>query len=128
MDLDNLETPMAMTRQEYYAQQNIPNNEVSANLNGQSLNGSSIEKLAKLLVAISDQDLEWQKDAVCKGSDPAKFYPGVGQSIGPARKICNECPVEVECRDYALENLEYGVWGGTSERQRVKIRRSRKKS
>lgn len=49
---------------------------------------------------------------------PARLIAAVSQ----AREICNACPVTRECLTYALENDErYGVWGGTSGRQRNKL-------
>ncbi|MBM4504330.1 hypothetical protein GS582_10965 [Rhodococcus hoagii] len=36
-----------------------------------------------------------------------------------AKKICERCPVLVECRTYALEHEErHGVWGGLTESER----------
>lgn len=44
-----------------------------------------------------------------------------------AKGICDGCPVREECLDYALNNHEYGIWGGTNFGERVKIRRQRRK-
>ena len=42
--------------------------------------------------------------------------------------MCEVCPVRVDCLEYALANrLDYGVWGGTSERERQRILRERRK-
>jgi WhiB family redox-sensing transcriptional regulator len=36
-----------------------------------------------------------------------------------AKEICAECPVQIECRNYALEIREqYGIWGGMTENER----------
>ena len=45
-----------------------------------------------------------------------------------AKAICASCPVEIECRIYAVDgNLDDGVWGGTDgdERQRMRRRQRR---
>lgn len=69
---------------------------------------------------------DWMDQAACKGMDPALFYPGPGESgwDHPARKVCAACPVKTQCLDHALANDErFGFWGGTSEKQRRKMRR-----
>jgi hypothetical protein len=43
-----------------------------------------------------------------------------------AKAICAECPYKARCLEYALVNHEIGIWGGTTDRQRSLIRRSRK--
>jgi WhiB family redox-sensing transcriptional regulator len=44
-----------------------------------------------------------------------------------AKRICSDCPVQVRCLEYALENrIDHGVWGGTSERQRRRILKARR--
>jgi hypothetical protein len=36
-----------------------------------------------------------------------------------AKSICGKCPVRVVCRDYALSTRVTGIWGGTTEAERV---------
>ena len=41
-----------------------------------------------------------------------------------AAVICRHCPVMMECRADALDNrVEFGVWGGLTERQRRAVLR-----
>lgn len=40
-----------------------------------------------------------------------------------AAMLCDGCPVKTPCLDYAIEHHEQGVWGGTHEDQRAKMRR-----
>lgn len=40
-----------------------------------------------------------------------------------AKYLCLICPHITECRDYALVHEDYGIWGGTSEKQRSLLRR-----
>ncbi len=43
------------------------------------------------------------------------------------KKICFECPYQRRCLEYALKNPELiGIWGGTTEYQRRRIRRGEK--
>lgn len=42
-----------------------------------------------------------------------------------AVRLCGVCPVRGECIEWAIEHNEYGIWGGTFEGTRVKIRRAR---
>lgn len=66
---------------------------------------------------------EWHDQAVCKGKDPDLWFLDRGDSSAEAKAICAECPVEAECLDWALTRKEpRGIWGGTSERERRRIR------
>ncbi len=68
----------------------------------------------------------WQIDANCLGVDPDLFFPERGGSTREAKQVCRGCVVRVECLEYALSNGEkFGIWGGTSERERRRIRRQR---
>ena len=63
----------------------------------------------------------------CRGTDPNLFFPDRGESLEPAKRICGECVVRDECLEHALLNGErFGVWGGTSERERRRLRRTRR--
>lgn len=71
-------------------------------------------------------DRSWLDDARCKGVDPEQFFVrGVAQSR-PAVRICDRCPVKEECLSYALEHdIDFGIWGGLTERQRRTFQRRR---
>jgi WhiB family redox-sensing transcriptional regulator len=63
----------------------------------------------------------------CRGVDPDLFFPDRGESLEPAKRICSECVVRDECLEHALASGErFGVWGGTSERERRRLRRTRR--
>lgn len=69
----------------------------------------------------------WKDLALCRGTDYEIWFPAVGQSdpmhLRSAASICNECKVQTECLNEALDNSDYvGFWGGTNERERKEIR------
>ena len=68
----------------------------------------------------------WQSRANCMGVDPELFFPERGASTREAKEVCRGCVVRSDCLEYALANGEkFGIWGGLSERERRKVRRSR---
>ena len=71
---------------------------------------------------------EWSERSSCKGVDPDLFFPeGPSAALAQAKEICRGCPVRNPCLDYAIDNNErFGVWGGTSERERRRITRARR--
>jgi WhiB family redox-sensing transcriptional regulator len=61
----------------------------------------------------------WRELAACRGADLKVFFPGRGESAGPARRVCAACPVRQQCLDYAITNrISHGIWGGLTERER----------
>jgi WhiB family redox-sensing transcriptional regulator len=72
------------------------------------------------------QPVEWQSWARCVEVDPEIFFPERGGSSRAARAVCDLCEVRTDCLEYALNNKEqFGIWGGTSERERRRIRKER---
>lgn len=62
------------------------------------------------------------------GIDPELFFPGQGEDARPAKLICDRCPIKRPCLEYALANGErFGIWGGTSQRERRVILRDRRR-
>lgn len=77
--------------------------------------------MTDLLTLIARPD--WMRHAACRGLDPDLFHPERGQTADRAKAVCATCPVQPECLDHAFRNGErVGVWGGTSERERRKMR------
>lgn len=69
----------------------------------------------------------WQDRAACRGLDTELFFPKRGELAGVALATCGECPVRQPCLDHALGFAErFGIWGGTSERQRRRLRAARR--
>ena len=71
----------------------------------------------------------WMKRAACAShGDPDLWFPdGDRQREAEAVAICRqECPVRAGCLAYALGNdIESGVWGGTTEGERRQLRDKR---
>ena len=67
---------------------------------------------------------EWTLRAKCRDMADALFPEGKDQKR--ARTVCAGCPVRSECLAEALDNrIEWGVWGGMTERERRALLRSR---
>lgn len=76
-------------------------------------------------------DKSWQALANCLGADPDLFFPERGASTSEAREICRTCMVKEDCLEFAIKyrhdllDTKFGIWGGTSERERRRIIRQR---
>ncbi|MDQ4213265.1 WhiB family transcriptional regulator [Microbacterium capsulatum] len=78
-----------------------------------------------LLAAVEPDD--WRAVALCAETDPDEFFPDKGGTSRHAKAICARCDVISECLEYALQHDErFGVWGGKSERERRKLKPSRR--
>ena len=68
---------------------------------------------------------DWAAQAACKSADPdALFVQGAAQNR--AKAICLGCNVRTDCLADALDNrVEFGVWGGMTERERRALLRRR---
>jgi WhiB family redox-sensing transcriptional regulator len=68
---------------------------------------------------------DWSARAACRATDPdALFVQGAAQNR--AKALCAGCVVRTECLADALDNeVEFGVWGGMTERERRALLRRR---
>ncbi|MCL7429609.1 WhiB family transcriptional regulator [Streptomyces sp. NPDC057806] len=74
---------------------------------------------------------DWRGRAACRQEDPDLFFP-IGTS-GPAlmqteqaKAVCRRCPVQEQCLSWALDTRQtVGVWGATTETERVALLRRR---
>jgi WhiB family redox-sensing transcriptional regulator len=63
-------------------------------------------------------------EAACKGlthlffPPPAERPQARDRREAMATQVCQSCPVNITCQDYARSNHEYGFWGGESEDER----------
>lgn len=69
-------------------------------------------------------EVDWTDRARCRDEDPELFFARGLADAKPAIRVCTRCPVRDECLDYALSHeIDHGVWGGLTERQRRAERR-----
>lgn len=72
--------------------------------------------------------------AACVDADPEMFFPiesedHNGKPVASytdaktAKEICNSCDLKARCLDYALSSYDIGIWGGTTDQQRISLRR-----
>lgn len=69
---------------------------------------------------------DWQRGAACRSVSSALFFGPVGEQPGARRQreeeakaVCAQCPVQLACREHALDAAEpYGVWGGLAPEER----------
>lgn len=71
----------------------------------------------------------WRTRSLCRDSNPDLFFP-IGATgtaldqIEAAKQVCEACQVADECLEFALAtNQEAGVWGGTTEEERRRLRK-----
>jgi WhiB family redox-sensing transcriptional regulator len=83
--------------------------------------------LSRLIAAAPPPVGEWAARGACVGLPVDLFHLERGGVSPFAKETCAGCPVRDECLDYALTNvIRHGVWGGTSEKERRKLRAARK--
>jgi WhiB family redox-sensing transcriptional regulator len=72
---------------------------------------------------INRRSLQWRDNARCKGSTGLMFAT-TSEDQADAASRCYGCPVQVDCLYMGLMGLErFGVWGGTTQRQRRRMLR-----
>ena len=75
--------------------------------------------------AEAESRIAWVSKALCRAADPDELFVR-GAAQRKAAVICRHCPVMLECGADALDNhVEFGVWGGMTERERRALLRRR---
>ena len=68
---------------------------------------------------------DWASVAACQESRPDELFVR-GAEQHRAKQVCLGCSVRTECLAEALDNqIEWGVWGGMTERERRALLRRR---
>jgi len=70
------------------------------------------------------KNTSWFDQAICRGHTNLFFEPfretqrEKRDREARARVVCGQCPVQQQCRQYARENEEHGIWGGETDYER----------
>jgi WhiB family redox-sensing transcriptional regulator len=67
----------------------------------------------------------WEDFAACSSSGLDVFFTERQHEEAEAKAICQQCPVQRECLQFALSlgAALHGTWGATTRRERAKMRR-----
>ncbi|NQV08202.1 WhiB family transcriptional regulator [bacterium] len=75
-------------------------------------------------------DRSWQMRGLCRGNHSYLFFPPSTVERKDdrerreikAKAICQVCPVQGDCLEFAVEIREpYGIWGGLTESERRQV-------
>lgn len=68
-------------------------------------------------------DPDWYSQGACKAAaDPDIFTPDRRMTGAEAKAYCRRCPVSTECLAFALASNVTGVWGGTTTKERERMK------
>lgn len=71
-------------------------------------------------------EMDWQVRAACRTEPIEHFYSAEPEAVRAAIGLCRRCPVRMTCLEAAVSRGEwFGVWGGTTERERRRMIRAR---
>jgi WhiB family redox-sensing transcriptional regulator len=76
--------------------------------------------VAALVSTWATQD--WRARARCRGMNTSEFFAPTNGSMRLIREVCSGCPVRVDCLRYAMRERTIGIYGGTTFRQRERLR------
>ena len=75
-------------------------------------------QMTQSIISVPGARSAWVSSARCRTTNPDELFVR-GAAQRKAAVICRHCPVSAECAAEALDNrMEFGVWGGMTERQR----------
>jgi WhiB family redox-sensing transcriptional regulator len=68
-------------------------------------------------------DEEWRQKAACKNTDPTVFFPfkHTVRTTSEALSYCAQCEVKAECLHIAVTYNYDGIWGGSTNDQRLHL-------
>ena len=85
--------------------------------------------LDRPVAAVDEDSPHWREHAACRHCNPDLFFPAgttgaAVHEIAAAKAVCVQCPVQSQCLRFALRTGQaYGIWGGTTEDERITLRR-----
>jgi len=98
--------------------------ELIEEINNEGISFDEWEVYNRWIKYFSNLRPEWGRDGLCYQAHPTPdgenpWFPGHGKHkiLPTVQKICAVCPVREKCFESNWDD-EYGVWGGSGEKQR----------
>jgi WhiB family redox-sensing transcriptional regulator len=61
------------------------------------------------------------EQAACIQAEPSLFFPegkNKREQEYKAKQVCASCAIVTDCLQFAIDNEQLGIWGGTTEEER----------
>lgn len=92
---------------------------------------SSLDADPAAIYSVTLDDLlrrpSWHAQAACRGMGPDAFFEAAHEAHDAAVALCGTCPVREPCAE-AGASERFGVWAGTSPRERQERRRAARRA
>jgi len=89
--------------------------------------GPDEERVNRALVGVTSGNwgnFDWYEQAECRSRSTRLWFSNYRRTIDGAIAVCRRCAVSSACLALAMDHPELvGVWGGTDEEERARIRR-----
>ena len=79
----------------------------------------SLALAGKLKAVLTKNPLPDLSAGACIGVDTEMFFSDSTSKTARAKAICSQCPVRDLCLDWAIQNAEFGVFGGLTAEDRA---------
>jgi hypothetical protein len=70
----------------------------------------------------SGSAIAWMTQGACVSRQEIDWFPRERESADEAKAVCAECDVRERCLAQGIVRHEFGIWGGTTERERDGLR------
>lgn len=67
---------------------------------------------------------DWTAQGLCVGNYSDRWYPEKGHRAMHGKRICEQCPVIEQCREYGMDEY-WGTWGGLDGDERRALGRGK---
>ena len=75
---------------------------------------------------LPEADPSWRAHSACRDSS-LDFFNGQASNVARCKVVCNQCPVESNCLEYALTyGEEFGIFGGMTADERRPLMKARR--
>lgn len=89
-----------------------------------------VPRVGQVLAVLMPYPGQSAEDRACAGDERFLNFNLLSHPVNAQRlsEVCAGCNVLTACREYAIAHEDYGVWGGTTPKQRRVIRRQRRQA
>jgi len=80
-----------------------------------------------ITIKLPSKNVNWmRRGACCRDDNGIDWFHDSIEGAQRAKEVCRSFVVQSICLEHAIDRHEVGVWGGTTDKERLAIRRTRR--